>query len=112
MDVGVDVPEITMRCWDILGTSPSGLMCATTRMAVERDGLTTRLSFRAHFFPTTRSMNWGARRARQNDMVNYPFALGSGWVARDHEDMMRPWFSPLLLLIEPGMLNTQIPHRH
>lgn len=38
MDVTVEVPEITTGCWDILGKSPDGLMCASSRMVVKRKG--------------------------------------------------------------------------
>ena len=38
MDSGVDIPEITEGCWDILGKSPAGVMCATSRMVVHRRG--------------------------------------------------------------------------
>jgi hypothetical protein len=38
MDVGVDVPEITTGCWNILGKSPAAVMCATSRMVVKRKG--------------------------------------------------------------------------
>ena len=38
MDGQVDVPEITMACWDILGKSPDGLMCSNARMVVRRKG--------------------------------------------------------------------------
>ncbi len=38
MDAGVDVPEITEACWDILGKSPGEVMCATSRMVVRRKG--------------------------------------------------------------------------
>lgn len=38
MDASVDVPEITTSCWDILGTTPSAQMCATSRMVVRRKG--------------------------------------------------------------------------
>ncbi len=38
MDGGHDVPEITTACWDILGKSPSDMMCATSRMVVKRKG--------------------------------------------------------------------------
>lgn len=36
MDETEDVPEITESCWDILGVSPSAMMCATSRMVVKR----------------------------------------------------------------------------
>jgi len=38
MDEGAEVPEITTACWDILGKSPSEIMCATSRMVVKRKG--------------------------------------------------------------------------
>jgi MoaA/NifB/PqqE/SkfB family radical SAM enzyme len=38
MDATVDVPEITVRCWDILGVAPETVMCATSRMVVKRKG--------------------------------------------------------------------------
>jgi uncharacterized Fe-S cluster-containing radical SAM superfamily protein len=38
MDAGLDVPEITMQCWDILGVAPESMMCATARMVVKRQG--------------------------------------------------------------------------
>ncbi|MBE1282218.1 MAG: radical SAM protein [Rhodobacteraceae bacterium] len=38
MDMSVEVPEITTACWDILGKSPSDVMCATSRMVVKRKG--------------------------------------------------------------------------
>jgi predicted phosphodiesterase len=38
MDARVDVPEITSRCWDILGKSPADIMCSRSRMVVKRKG--------------------------------------------------------------------------
>ncbi len=38
MDSAVDVPEITSRCWDILGVEPESMMCATSRMVVKARG--------------------------------------------------------------------------
>ena len=38
MDARVDVPEITNRCWGILGKSPSDVMCSHSRMVVKRKG--------------------------------------------------------------------------
>ena len=32
------VPEITTRCWSILGKSPDEMMCASSRMVVKRNG--------------------------------------------------------------------------
>jgi uncharacterized Fe-S cluster-containing radical SAM superfamily protein len=36
MDAASDVPEITEACWGILGKSPLGVMCATSRMVIKR----------------------------------------------------------------------------
>lgn len=38
MEAGADVPEITERCWRILGRKPSSVMCATSRMVLKRKG--------------------------------------------------------------------------
>lgn len=38
MDAHADVPEISEACWDILGVSPSTMMCATSRMVVKAKG--------------------------------------------------------------------------
>jgi len=38
MDAALDVPEITVNCWDILGVAPETMMCATSRMVVKRKG--------------------------------------------------------------------------
>jgi uncharacterized Fe-S cluster-containing radical SAM superfamily protein len=38
MDARVDVPEITVDCWQILNKSPDDVMCATSRMVVKRKG--------------------------------------------------------------------------
>jgi len=36
MDSGREVPEITERCWGILGKRPEAMMCASSRMVVRR----------------------------------------------------------------------------
>jgi uncharacterized Fe-S cluster-containing radical SAM superfamily protein len=38
MDAAADVPEITERCWAILGVDPDEMMCATSRMVARRKG--------------------------------------------------------------------------
>ncbi len=38
MDEKAGTPEITEACWDILGKSPSQLMCASSRMVARRRG--------------------------------------------------------------------------
>jgi len=34
-----DIPEITERCWDILGKHPDSVMCASSRMVVKHKGM-------------------------------------------------------------------------
>jgi len=38
MDETADVPEISSRCWSVLGKSPREVMCASSRMVVKRRG--------------------------------------------------------------------------
>lgn len=38
MDEAVEVPEITTECWDILGKSPTSVMCSSSRMVVKHKG--------------------------------------------------------------------------
>lgn len=38
MDETVEVPEITVSCWDIVGVQPQAMMCATSRMVIKRKG--------------------------------------------------------------------------
>lgn len=38
MDIGRDVAEITVDCWDLLGVRPEAQMCATSRMVIKRKG--------------------------------------------------------------------------
>jgi sulfatase maturation enzyme AslB (radical SAM superfamily) len=38
MDLAVDVPEITVRCWELLGKTPDQMMCASSRMIVKHKG--------------------------------------------------------------------------
>ncbi len=38
MDAGRDVPEITEACWGVLHKSPDDVMCASSRMVVNRKG--------------------------------------------------------------------------
>ena len=38
LDETVEVPEITMACWEIIDKDPDSLMCASSRMVVKRKG--------------------------------------------------------------------------
>ena len=39
MDASLDVPEITSKCWNILGVNPTDIMCSSSRMVVKRKGV-------------------------------------------------------------------------
>jgi uncharacterized Fe-S cluster-containing radical SAM superfamily protein len=41
MDTRVEVPEITVDCWNILDVDPRAMMCASSRMVVKRKGAAT-----------------------------------------------------------------------
>jgi len=38
MNNELDVPEITINCWDLLGVAPEKMMCASSRMVIKRKG--------------------------------------------------------------------------
>lgn len=38
MDPNRDAPEISERCWQVLGVSPDAMMCASSRMIIKRKG--------------------------------------------------------------------------
>ena len=38
MDAAADVPEVSEGCWEMLGVSPSAMMCASSRMVVKARG--------------------------------------------------------------------------
>ena len=38
MDAAADVPEISEGCWDLLGVSPTSMMCSSSRMVVKHKG--------------------------------------------------------------------------
>ncbi len=38
MDETIEVPEITTKCWSLLGVNPGDMMCAKSRMVVKRKG--------------------------------------------------------------------------
>ena len=64
MDAHLDVPEITARCWSILGVSPERMMCASSRMVIRRKGADHPVVVPCTLFParcyrTIRSLNSG-----------------------------------------------------
>jgi uncharacterized Fe-S cluster-containing radical SAM superfamily protein len=85
MDTHTDVPEITERCWDILGVAPASLMCATSRMVVKRKGAPNPVVVPCTLLPYDAQFEMGARLADAASPVklNHPFCaqfcvLGGG----------------------------------
>jgi uncharacterized Fe-S cluster-containing radical SAM superfamily protein len=85
MDTHTDVPEITERCWDILGVAPASLMCATSRMVVKGKGAPNPVVVPCTLLPYDAQFEMGARLANAASPVklNHPFCaqfcvLGGG----------------------------------
>lgn len=64
MDGGHDVPEITERCWSLLGKQPSDMMCATSRMVVKRKGEATPVVVPCTLLPYERQFEMGTTLAQ------------------------------------------------
>jgi len=74
MDTRVDVPEITTACWDILGKSPSDVMCASSRMLVKRKGAPAPTVLACTLLPYSQEFELGATLAEADRSValNHP----------------------------------------
>ena len=74
MDDSVDVPEITTACWDILGKSPSEVMCSSSRMIVKRKGAATPTVLACTLLPYDPQFELGATlaEAERNVHLNHP----------------------------------------
>ena len=74
MDETADVPEITVDCWDILGQSPSDVMCATSRMIVRRAGAARPAVIACTLLPYDPQFELGATLADSDELVhlNHP----------------------------------------
>jgi hypothetical protein len=75
MDVRVDVPEITTRCWSILGVSPEQMMCASSRMVLKRKGAEQPVVVPCTLLPYDPQVELGRRLADAKPVVelNHPF---------------------------------------
>lgn len=63
--IGIEnVPEITTRCWSILGKSPQDMMCATSRMVVKRKGAEAPVVLPCTLLPYGAAFEMGATLAR------------------------------------------------
>ncbi|MGH6661673.1 MAG: radical SAM protein [Rhodospirillales bacterium] len=74
MDAALDVPEITMQCWEILGVAPETMMCATSRMIVKRQGAASPVVVPCTLLPYDPAFELGAglARAAKTVQLNHP----------------------------------------
>ena len=74
MDSAVDVPEITVDCWDILGVNPRSLMCATSRMVIKHKGADSPVVTACTLVPHDLAFETGRNLAEsRNDIkLNHP----------------------------------------
>jgi uncharacterized Fe-S cluster-containing radical SAM superfamily protein len=84
-----DVPEITERCWDILGLAPESVMCAHSRMVVRRMDAQDPVVLACTLIPYDPRFELGATLADAADPVplNHPHCakfcvLGGGSCSR------------------------------
>ncbi len=85
MDEQRDVPEITEACWDIVGTKPDNMMCATSRMVIRRKGEDQPVVVPCTLLPYDHQFDLGRSLAEADRSVklNHPFCaefcvLGGG----------------------------------
>lgn len=74
MDEQVDVPEITVACWDILGVQPDAMMCATSRMIIKRKGSPKAVIVPCTLLPYDNKFEMGTQLAHADKVVklNHP----------------------------------------
>ncbi|MGB3245535.1 MAG: radical SAM protein [Sulfitobacter sp.] len=74
MDERIEVPEITTACWDILGVSPSTVMCASSRMVVKRKGAAKPAVLACTLLPYAPEFELGAtlEEAERDVALNHP----------------------------------------
>lgn len=89
MDPASDVPEITERCWGILGKSPESVMCASSRMIVKRKDATHPVVLACTLLPYDARFELGRTLAEASGAVplNHPHCakfcvLGGGACSR------------------------------
>jgi predicted phosphodiesterase/uncharacterized Fe-S cluster-containing radical SAM superfamily protein len=69
MDAHAEVPEITERCWTILGVAPDSVMCATSRMVVKRKGADRPIVVSCTLLPYHEAFEMGATLAEASRPV-------------------------------------------
>jgi uncharacterized Fe-S cluster-containing radical SAM superfamily protein len=74
MDETAEVPEITTACWDILGKSPTQVMCSSSRMVVKRKGAARPAVLACTLLPYAREFELGETLAgAEGDVhLNHP----------------------------------------
>jgi hypothetical protein len=77
MDLGRDVPEITVRCWSILHKNPNDMMCATSRMVVKRKGADRPTVVPCTLIPYEQAFDMGATLAEARDASGAMFSDGA-----------------------------------
>ena len=71
-----DVPEITERCWGLLGKSPDSVMCASSRMVVKRKGAHSPSVIACTLLPYDSAFELGTNLAQataQPVALNHPY---------------------------------------
>ena len=84
MDGMEDVPEITERCWTILGKSPSELMCASARMVVKRKGADTPVVVPCTLLPYDARFEMGTTLAQSFEADGGLFRKGAVKLCHSH----------------------------
>ncbi len=69
MDARTEVPEITQRCWGVLGKRPGEVMCASSRMVVKRRGADRPAVVSCTLLPYDEAFELGATLAEAGDAV-------------------------------------------
>lgn len=74
MDARLDIPEISVECWKILGKRPQDVMCATSRMVLKRQGAGAPVVVACTLLPYDRRFECGADLAEASAPVslNHP----------------------------------------
>lgn len=75
MDVRADVPEITTRCWEVVGRRPEQMMCASSRMVIKRKGADAPAVVPCTLLPYDPRFELGRRLgdAARTVRLNHPF---------------------------------------
>jgi hypothetical protein len=84
MDGSHDVPEITTRCWGLLNKSPEGMMCATSRMVVKRQGAPHPVVLPCTLLPYDPAFEMGATLAQSAAAEGPMFSAGAVKLCHRH----------------------------